>query len=135
MTRRAAGFSLVESLVTLLVLAVGLLGLGQLQARLWHSSGELQTLEGAFLLGHDRLEARSAAWLAESGNPALSESGNKNYTIVMKEINSPNPAENITATQLELRWRYALDEHMLILTTTRNGGILPQDTRWLLRQP
>ena len=133
--QRASGFSLVESLVTLLVLAVGLLGLGQLQARLWRSSGELQTLQGAFLLGHDKLESRTAAWLAESGDRTPSKSSNGNYTLVITDINSPSPAEHLATTQLELYWQYSHTGHTLRLTTTRNAGILPRDARWLLTPP
>jgi prepilin-type N-terminal cleavage/methylation domain-containing protein len=130
--RRTSGFSLVESLVTLLVLAVGLLGLGQLQTRLWRSSGELKTLQGAFLLANDRLEARSAAWLAESGNRAPAENVDGTYSIVITDINSPSPVAHLTTTQIMLRWQYSHTEHTLNLTATRNPGILPRDARWLL---
>ncbi len=54
------GISLIEALVTLLVLSIGLLGLGQLQARLWSSSGKLHATANAWLLGATYLEILTA---------------------------------------------------------------------------
>ena len=54
------GISLIEALITLLVLSIGLLGLGQLQARLWSSAGRLHATGNAYLLGSEYLEIVSA---------------------------------------------------------------------------
>ncbi|MFQ5642397.1 MAG: prepilin-type N-terminal cleavage/methylation domain-containing protein [Thiogranum sp.] len=56
MQRCSRGISLIEALITLLVLSIGLLGLGQLQARLWSGSSRLHATGNAYLLGSQHLE-------------------------------------------------------------------------------
>ncbi|MGD2076266.1 MAG: prepilin-type N-terminal cleavage/methylation domain-containing protein [Gammaproteobacteria bacterium] len=56
MAARQDGFSLIEALIAVLVLSVGLLGLGQLQAALWKSAGQLYALSEAYLLSASHLE-------------------------------------------------------------------------------
>ncbi|HHH44348.1 MAG TPA: hypothetical protein ENK49_09435 [Gammaproteobacteria bacterium] len=56
MHKNSKGISLIEALITLLVLSTGLLGLGQLQARLWSTSGRLHATDQAYLLGARHLE-------------------------------------------------------------------------------
>jgi Tfp pilus assembly protein PilV len=58
--KHSHGISLIEALITLLVLSIGLLGLGQLQARLWSSSAKLHATSNAYLLGTEYLEIVSA---------------------------------------------------------------------------
>ncbi|GMQ83508.1 MAG: hypothetical protein BMS9Abin06_0243 [Gammaproteobacteria bacterium] len=60
MKNHLRGISLIEALITLLVLSIGLLGLGQLQARLWSSSGKLHATSNAYLLGTTVLEMLTA---------------------------------------------------------------------------
>ena len=50
------GFSLLESLILLLVLSISMLGLGQLQVRLWVKAGSLHTLDEAYLLAVNLIE-------------------------------------------------------------------------------
>ncbi len=54
--RRRAGFSLIEVLIAVVVLSVGLLALGALQASLVRSSAEAKARAGALSLAEDRLE-------------------------------------------------------------------------------
>ena len=56
MRKNCTGLSLMESLICLLVLSVGMLGLGQLQARLWAHAGDLQRLETARLIASNVTE-------------------------------------------------------------------------------
>ncbi|GMQ88271.1 MAG: hypothetical protein BMS9Abin08_1507 [Gammaproteobacteria bacterium] len=60
MKNHLRGISLIEALITLLVLSIGLLGLGQLQAHLWSSSGKLHATSNAYLLGTTVLEMLTA---------------------------------------------------------------------------
>ncbi len=60
MKKHLHGISLIEALITLLVLSIGLLGLGQLQARLWSSSSKLHATSNAYLLGTTVLEMLTA---------------------------------------------------------------------------
>ena len=45
-----------ESLVTLLVFSIGMLGLGQLQARLWVNSGDIHSANLALLIAENVTE-------------------------------------------------------------------------------
>lgn len=133
--RRGAGFTLIEALVTLLVLSIGLLGLGQLQARLWRSSGDLHASQGAFLLARDLLETRPLEWLAATASGPLPRGKGIPYTYEITENSPQSPAPALATTHLELQWRDASGERALLLTTTRNAGIDPADVRWLLTPP
>lgn len=56
MQQRQKGFSLMESLISLLVFSIGMLGLGQLQARLWVSSGNIHRANQALLIAENIIE-------------------------------------------------------------------------------
>jgi prepilin-type N-terminal cleavage/methylation domain-containing protein len=56
MRRHQQGFSLVEAMITLLVLSLGLLGLGRLQANLLASSADLHKTSDAYRLATSWLE-------------------------------------------------------------------------------
>ena len=61
MRNRHVGFSLIEALVSVVVLSVGLLGLAQLQARLWSTSGDLHSSDEAYRLASNALEKSAIA--------------------------------------------------------------------------
>lgn len=63
MKNRHCGFSLIEALVSVVVLSIGLLGLAQLQARLWSASGDLHSTDEAYLLASNALEKSAIAQL------------------------------------------------------------------------
>lgn len=56
MENRHRGFTLIEAMVSVVVLSIGLLGLVQLQARLWSASGDLHSTDEAYLLASNTLE-------------------------------------------------------------------------------
>jgi type IV pilus modification protein PilV len=61
MENRHRGFTLIEAMVSLVVLSIGLLGLAQLQARLWSASGDLHSTDEAYLLASNTLEKSAIA--------------------------------------------------------------------------
>lgn len=63
------GFTLIEAMITVLVLSIGLLGLGTLQARLMAAAGELHSHTEANLLATTWLERFS--WLATTDPAAI----------------------------------------------------------------
>jgi len=134
-TGRIAGFSLVEALVTLLVLSIGLLGLGRLQAQLWRGSGNLHAAADASLLADNLLEIDPVDWLPETGKNALYKQSGEHFSITIKQFPESTPSENLTSTHLELRWWRPSGELSLQRTITRNDNIAPQDARWLLPSP
>ena len=70
-----------EALISLLVLSVGPLGLGQLQAALWKSAGQLYAESEAHLLSASYLERGLSAAATEPGaQEKLSTPGALGYT-------------------------------------------------------
>jgi len=61
MENRHCGFTLIEAMVSVVVLSIGLLGLVQLQARLWSASGDLHSTDQAYLLAGNTLEKSAIA--------------------------------------------------------------------------
>ena len=88
MTVRQGGFSLMEALISLLVLSVGLLGLGQLQAGLWKSAGQLYAESEAYLLSATYLERGLSAGAPEPGEQedrsARGASGYTEFGVVVQ---------------------------------------------------
>jgi Tfp pilus assembly protein PilV len=132
MKKNAHGFSLLEALITLLVLNVGLLGLGQLQARLWAGAGDLHTLADAYMLGENLLEISPLTWL-----PATTEQNllAQSQPAIDATLNQPDPDQGnspLVTTAANLHWRRPSGEHSLSLSTSVNTGLAARDTRWLL---
>lgn len=132
--RAAAGFSMIEALVTLLVLSIGLLGLGRLQAGLWRSGGDLHAAQTAFLVAQNRLESERLnsrlQWPARSA-PADDPA----YRVDVAHTPLPAPSSALTATRVSLHWRRPAGEQSLELTAVRDRGSHPEDSRWLLPSP
>jgi Tfp pilus assembly protein PilV len=88
MAVRQGGFSLMEALISLLVLSVGLLGLGQLQAALWKSAGQLYAESEAYLLSTSYLERDLSAGAtepaAQENRSARSASGYTEFDVVVQ---------------------------------------------------
>lgn len=126
----AAGFALIEALVTLLVLSIGLLGLGQLQARLWRGGGDLHAGQTAFLLTQDTLESARL-----DKPPPPRESSDNTYRLELERAPLPAPLSGLTTTRVTLRWRRPSGEQSLALAATLDTATRPEDARWLLPTP
>lgn len=132
--KTAAGFSLIEALVTLLVLSLGLLSLGQLQARLWRSGGDLYAARMALLLAADRTEnTHLDALPRESAAPPLPDSGPYRLEVVRAPL--PVPLSALIATQVTLHWQRPSGDQTVTLTATSDTAARPDDLRWLLPPP
>ena len=132
MHKNAHGFSLLEALVTVLVLSIGLLGLGQLQARLWAGAGDLHMLGDAYLLGENLLEINSLDWLPADTRQALVQQGKPGVSVT---IDLPGPGRSdgtVVTSTVSLRWRRPSGEQSLHLSASVNTGIAAGDSRWLL---
>jgi len=128
MNRNNAGFSLVEALITLLVLSVGLLGLGQLQARLWTGAGDLHRQENAYLLGENLLETDRLTWLTDR---PLKTSG-ISVNTVRYPAGTNRDSRKLTTIDLTLQWHQTAGVQSLTLSTTVNSHPEPGYTRCLL---
>ena len=132
MLKNTLGFSLMEALLTVLVLSVGLLGLGQLQVRLWAADGDLHTLADAYLLGENLLEISRSAWLPAGTTQTLIQQADP---AIRATLEQPEPAAGdgpVTAFTTDVRWQRPSGNYSLSLDTRANGAIASGDARWLL---
>lgn len=132
---RAAGFTLIESLLALVVLSIGLLGLGQLQARLWLAATEVHTSTSAYTLGENLLETGARPWLGAAAAQLRRRPPGPPVRAEIRRYQSP-AADGVLATlQVDLHWRTATGEQSVSLARSRDPRLDPRDTRWLLAQP
>jgi len=132
MNKNLGGFSLIEALITLLVLTIGLLGLGQLQARLWTVAGDLHTREDAYLLGENLLEISPLTWLPVSAEQNLVK---QPETAIVATLDRNNPTDDRSAlisTKVNMSWHRSSGKYVLSLSTTVNTNLSGENTRWLL---
>jgi prepilin-type N-terminal cleavage/methylation domain-containing protein len=129
MAGRQAGFSLIESLIAVLVLSVGLLGLGQLQAGLWKSAGQLYALSEAYLLSAGYLERALTGQSASNPERRLAQSPS-GYTAFDSALRAESQGR-LTQIRITSRWRDTDGAQALVLLTAvyRDEGA---DSRWLL---
>jgi Tfp pilus assembly protein PilV len=126
-----AGFSLIEALVTLLVLSTGLLALGQLQARLWLNAAELHTGANAGLLAANLMETAAATWLPEAEKNAALTQFQPIISAVIRVRQPALPGDSLSVTDLNIRWASPSAVHSVSLGGIRNARLDPLDTRWL----
>lgn len=132
MGKNTCGFSLIESLVALLVVSIGLLGLGQLQARLWAGAGELHTAGSAFLLAESLLEITPVSWLADTRKQAHAALFEPGFHTRITRYPLPAASAPLTATRVDVHWSSPTGDASLSLVRSLNPGLDPLDTRWLL---
>ena len=128
---RQGGFSLMEALISLLVLSVGLLGLGQLQAALWKAAGQLYAESEAYVLSASYLERGLSAGATDTGaqdnRSAPSASGYTEFDSVVQVEQRGWLKEMDVASH----WQDTSGEN-----TLRLGAAVYQpaisDSRWLL---
>ena len=135
MNDRHRGFSLIEALVSVLVLTIGLLGLGQLQARLWSASGNLHAGESAYLVATTRLENSVTSQLfgmetVETAETSVTHSGTTFGTVL-----SVLPGESLAETGVRVYWDNRSGSHSVKLFLNHETGSSFSDTRWLLIDP
>jgi Tfp pilus assembly protein PilV len=130
--KHSHGISLIEALITLLVLSIGLLGLGQLQARLWSSSAKLHATSNAYLLGTEYLEIVSARQMiapdliTDPPLQALRAGTLFNSTVSFTED------EQLTETQIHVEWEERSGSETVSLEVVTDIVSRAFDTRLLL---
>ena len=132
---RTAGFTLIESLLALVVLSIGLLGLGQLQARLWLAGSELHTTASAYTLGENLLETGARPWLGAAAAQLRRTPPGPPVRAEVRRYRLPAADGYLATLQVDLHWRAAGGEQSVSLARSRDPRLDPRDTRWLLTQP
>ena len=132
MMRGCRGFSLIEALASALVLAIGLLGLGQLQARLSLAARQdAETVYAALLLTEFYERAATPARLAPPGRPsgASHRAGpSARYTI----NTSLRVLQHTRQARIEVRWMTPDGDRRITITGLFAAAGHPFDARWLL---
>ncbi len=130
MAPEQGGFSLMEALISLLVLSVGLLGLARLQAQLWRASGTLYATADAYLLSEDLLErarGQTEAMPAPENQRLQSVFGRSVFTSILRV----ETRDRISVMEIASGWEDPASSHQLQL---RSAAYRPEpgDSRWLL---
>lgn len=123
------GFSLLEVLIALLILAVGLLGMASLMLHSMKSNQSSYQRTQASLLAYDMAERLRL-------NPTIATAGN---SYVIGSTASPGsavtcPSGTCTAAQSSAvdvyEWSKAINDQQLSGTVTRNGNIYTINVSW-----
>jgi len=132
MRKHCAGFSLMDSLVTLLVLSIGMLGLGQLQVRLWASSGDLHSLESAHLAAANMtelIEIKRTFTLENKPGLILPDS---NFPSDLSFEHWSNSRDSTRIHLVKVYWERPSGNDEFSLESTVYTAFNVADVRWLL---
>jgi prepilin-type N-terminal cleavage/methylation domain-containing protein len=132
MRKAHCGFTLIEAMISVLVLSVGLLGLAQLQARLSMASSRLQASTQAYVLGASGIE--QSLILAASDADASEETSAVVVTPATRfeTATALTRTERMINTEFRVRWEDPSGRHEVRLETLANSEPDVIDTRLLL---
>ena len=119
-----------EALISLLVLSVGLLGLGQLQAALWKSAGQLYAVSEAYLLSASYLEGG----LSGATEPAAQENRSARSASGYTEFDAVIHVEQqgwVKEMDVASHWQDTSGAHTVRLRSSVYQPAI-SDSRWLL---
>jgi len=132
MKNRHCGFSLIEAMVSVVVLSVGLLGLAQLQARLWSASGDLHSTDEAYLLASDALE-KSAIAQAIAVNLITDTTAQPARSAALFTVDlSLTQLEQLSAATVRVEWEHQSGIRSLTLDSAIYANARASDNRLLL---
>ncbi len=132
MKKHLHGISLMEALITLLVLSIGLLGLGQLQARLWSSSANLHATSNAWLLGSTFLEVLTATQVIAPDFVATPPLQSQRSGTLFSTVVSISEGEKLPETEIRVAWEDQSGPQTVSLESVTNTVSHAYDTRLLL---
>ena len=126
--------NLITLIVPPLVLTIGLLGLGRLQAQLWRSSGELHATGNAWMLGRAQLEQTHASLTANPGQiPTIPAEISLSGTTFTTEL-SISSQKQVVSSRIQLQWQAPSGRRFLQLNTAVKQDISASDARWLFAE-
>jgi prepilin-type N-terminal cleavage/methylation domain-containing protein len=130
--QRACGFTLIEALISLLVLSIGLLGLAQLQARLSVASSQLHASTQAWLLAGSGIERLLAADLDD---PAVAQETSAVVTtpatLFATRTRLAAAGPHLDA-EVQVQWEHTAGAETVRLHTLTSAGAEVEHTRLLL---
>ena len=131
MVRAQDGFSLMEALISVLVLSIGLLGLARLQAQLWKASGTLYATADAYLVSENHLER--GRWETATAPTAVEDRQTQTVlpNATLDSTLEVQKQETLTEMEVITDWQDTAGMHRLRLRTACYSGYAA-DSRWLL---
>ncbi len=132
MENRHRGFTLIEAMVTVVVLSIGLLGLAQLQARLWSASGDLHSSDEAYLLASNTLEKSVIAQIIAADLIANTTAQITGSATVFAVDLSLTEQQQLAEATVSVEWEHQSGLRSLALQTTIYTNAHASDNRLLL---
>ena len=132
MENRHRGFTLIEAMVTVVVLSIGLLGLVQLQARLWSASGDLHSTDEAYLLASNTLEKSVIAQMIAADLIADTTAQITASATVFAVDLSLTEQQQLAEATVSVEWEHQSGLRSLTLQTTIHTNANASDNRLLL---
>ena len=132
MENRQRGVSLIEALISLVVLGIGLLGLAQLQARLWSASADLHSSDEAYLLAGTSLEQFAIAQLFAvdpSADSTTHVTGSTTQFVVNLTLTE---LEQVAEARVQVEWEHQRGLRWLTLDSAIYTRARAADNRLLL---
>jgi prepilin-type N-terminal cleavage/methylation domain-containing protein len=125
------GFSLVEALIALLVLSIGLLGLGKLQARIWAASAQIYATAEATLLSASDLERSLGVGVAEAGPDRGRTIASPSGYAAFEETVRQQSIDRLQEVSVTLRWQDSGGKQVMMLQSAAYTAAATEG-RWLL---
>jgi prepilin-type N-terminal cleavage/methylation domain-containing protein len=132
MGNRHRGFTLIEAMVSVVVLSIGLLGLVQLQARLWSASGDLHSSDEAYLLASNTLEKSAIAQMIGADLIADSPAQFTASATLFAVDLSLTQQQQLAEATVRVEWEHQSGPRSLALQTTIYTNAHASDGRLLL---
>ena len=132
MENRHRGFTLIEAMVSVVVLSIGLLGLVQLQARLWSASGDLHSTDKAYLLASNTLEKSVIAQIIAADLIADTTAQITASATLFAVDLSLTQQEQIAEATVRVKWEQQSGPRSLALDTAIYTNAHASDSRLLL---
>ena len=132
MENRHRGFTLIEAMVSVVVLSIGLLGLVQLQARLWSASGDLHSTDEAYLLASNMLEKSVIAQMIAADLIADTTAQITASATVFAVDLSLTEQQQLAEANVSVEWEHQSGLRSLTLQTTIHTNANASDNRLLL---
>ncbi len=131
---KQTGFTLIEGLITVLVISFGFLAIARLQINIWRSHLDSMQRTEAIELGFEKLNEQRQ--LASISLPALA-SGHDRVTAALTHYdrawkNSQRPVAG-QQNQVNITWGLATDQHSLLLQTVIGQNNSRENGIWISR--
>jgi len=135
MPRTSHGFSLIEAMISVLVLSIGLLGLGQLQARLYLASREDAERMYASLVSSELYEKSASYALSTLVDRLPAEARRRGPSTLYRITTLTTQNAQTLHTRITLHWPISGSSDEIVTSSLFDRSNHPFDTRWLLASP